>query len=133
MKIAVCLVVVVSIVSALPAVKIPKYLAIYYGWPSYVQYSNGNVTHAVMWFNDFDLIVFGDGIWKTTHGDRANTLNITRTLVGRGKKVFGYVDLGVSTQNLAVSQMKAAVNGWYLMGVTVRSFHHIERNHRFVF
>ncbi len=33
-------------VIALSSVKVPKYLAIYYGWPSLVENSQGNVTKA---------------------------------------------------------------------------------------
>ncbi len=36
------------------------------------------------------------------------------------KKVFGYVDLGISTQNLSVAQIQEAVNGWLAMGANVR-------------
>ena len=132
-KITVSLILLVSIASALPAVKIPKYLAIYYGWPSYVQNSQGDVTQATNWFKQFDLMVFGDGIWKTTHGDRAKTATIISNLNAQGKKVFGYVDLGVSTQNLAISQMKTAVNGWLTMGAKVRRVHRGERNNVYVF
>ncbi|CAF3628483.1 unnamed protein product [Rotaria sp. Silwood1] len=101
---------------ALTSVKVPKYLAIYYGWPSLVENSQGNVTAASNWFGKFDLIVFGDGIWKTTHGDHLKTQTIIRNLIALGKKVCGYVDLGVSTQNLNETQMREAVDGWSTMG-----------------
>ncbi|CAF3439424.1 unnamed protein product [Rotaria sp. Silwood1] len=101
---------------ALTSVKVPKYLAIYYGWPSLVENSQGNVTAASNWFEQFDLIVFGDGIWKTTHGDHVKTQAIMSNLIARGKKVFGYVDLGVTTQNLNRKQMRQAVDGWSSMG-----------------
>ena len=29
------------------------------------------------------------------------------------KQVFGYIDLGVSTQNLSDAQMREAVDGWF--------------------
>jgi hypothetical protein len=102
------------------SVKVPKYLAVYYGWPSLVENSHGDVTIASIWFQKFDLIVLGDGIWETTHGDHIKTKTIISNLIFHGKKVFGYVDLGVSTQNLSEVQMREAVNGWATMGVTVR-------------
>lgn len=105
---------------ALTSVKVPKYLAVYYGWPSLVENSNGNVTKASSWFQQFDLIVFGDGIWKTSHGDHANTQTIITNVKASGKKVFGYVDLGVTKQNLSQTQMQQAVDGWVAMGVNVR-------------
>ncbi len=112
----------ISILStmALTSVKVPQYLGVYYGWPSLVENSQGDVTKASNWFQQFDLIVFGDGIWKNTHGDHSKTTAIIRNLIAHDKKVFGYVDLGVSTQNLNDTQMREAVNGWFAMKATVR-------------
>lgn len=107
-------------VMSVSTVKVPKYLAIYYGWPSLVEKSEGDLTKASNWFQQFDLIVFGDGIWKTTHGDHLNTKIITQNLITHNKKVFGYVDLGVSTENLTETEMQEAVNGWSAMGTNVR-------------
>jgi hypothetical protein len=107
-------------VITLSSVKVPKYLAIYYGWPSLVENSQGNVTKASNWFEKFDLIVFGDGIWKNTHGDHLKTQTIIQNLIVYNKKIFGYIDLGVSTQNLSDVQMREAVDGWSTMGVNVR-------------
>ncbi len=107
-------------VMTLSSVKVPKYLAIYYGWPSLVENSQGNVIQASTWFQQFDLIVFGDGIWKDTHGDHVKTESIIGNLIADNKKVYGYIDLGVSTQNLSDAQMRQAVDGWSAMGVTVR-------------
>jgi hypothetical protein len=100
-----------------PAVKVPKYLCVYYGWPSLVDGAGGDLTTATADFARFDLIVFGDGIWKDTHGDHINTTIIISGLNTAGKAAYGYVDLGVSTQNLSVTAMKQAVNGWDSMGV----------------
>jgi hypothetical protein len=50
-------------------INIPKHLGIYYGWPSLVQGANGNLSSAIVIFNQFDLIVFGDGIASPSHGD----------------------------------------------------------------
>jgi len=104
----------------LSSVKVPKYLAIYYGWPSLVENSQGDLVKASNWFQQFDLIVFGDGIWKNTHGDHLKTTTIISNLITNSKKVFGYVDLGVSTQTLNYAQMREAVNGWLGMKATVR-------------
>jgi hypothetical protein len=106
---------------AISPVKVPKYLSIYYGWPSLVENSQGNVTIASNWFQQFDLIVFGDGIWRSSHGDHLKTKTIIGNLIARGKKVFGYVDLGVSTQNLSETQMREAVDGWRAMKANVRT------------
>lgn len=107
-------------VMSLTSVKVPKYLAIYYGWPSLVENSQGDVAKASNWFNQFDLIVFGDGIWHPSHGDHVKTKSIIQNLITNGKKVFGYVDLGVTTQNLNETQMRQAVDGWHAMSANVR-------------
>ena len=119
-RIFILLTVSVLSIMALTSVKVPKYLAVYYGWPSLVQNSQGDVTKASTWFKQFDLIVLGDGIWKPTHGDNVKTKAIIQNLITAGKKVFGYVDLGVSTQNLTETQMRQAVDGWVAMGANVR-------------
>ncbi|MCC3374302.1 hypothetical protein [Cohnella sp. REN36] len=92
------------------------HLAIYYGWPSLVNGAAGNLTTATNTFNSFDLIVFGDGIEHPSHGDNANAKTIMTSLKANGKKVFGYVDLGVSTQNLSIETMKSYVDEWKSMG-----------------
>ncbi|CAF1194081.1 unnamed protein product [Rotaria sordida] len=99
------------------SVNVPKRLGIYYGWPSLVQGANWNLTAAINTFSQFDLIVFGDGIASPYHGDHANTQTIIQSLNNLGKLTFGYVDLGVITQNLSISQMQTTVNNWLAMGI----------------
>lgn len=109
---------IISVVSVtrLSSIKVPKYLGIYYGWPSLVENSKGDVAKASSWFKQFDLLVFGDGIWKSSHGDHVKTKSIIENLIANKTKVYGYVDLGVSTQNLNETQMRQAVDGWQAMG-----------------
>jgi hypothetical protein len=118
-KIFIFLTVLISNVMSLTSVKVPKYLAVYYGWPSLVDNSQGDVTKASNSFQKFDLIVLGDGIWKPTHGDHEKTQTIIGNLIANNKQAFGYVDLGVKTQNLTVEQMREAVDGWSSMGANV--------------
>ena len=98
-------------------VTVPKRIAFYYGWPSLVQSANGNLNAATSTFSQFDLIVFGDGIASVSHGDHANTQTIIGSLNVIGKLAYGYIDLGVTTQNLSVAQMQTTVNDWVAMGV----------------
>ncbi|WP_217594651.1 hypothetical protein [Cohnella sp. GbtcB17] len=98
-----------------PIVPLPK-LGVYYGWPSLVNGAAGNLTTAANTFSQFDVLVFGDGIEHATHGDNANTKTIMATLKANGKKVFGYVDLGVSTQNLSIATLQTYVDEWKSMG-----------------
>ncbi|CAF2233508.1 unnamed protein product, partial [Rotaria magnacalcarata] len=55
----------------------------------------------------FDLVVFGDGIASPSHGDHTNTQTIIQFLSNLGKLTFGYVDLGITKQNLSILQMQA--------------------------
>ena len=98
-------------------VTVPKRLGIYYGWPSVVHGANGNLTAATAVFSQFDLVIFGDGLSSASHGDHANAQTIIGSLNSLGKLVYGYVDLGVTTQNLSIVQMQTTVNNWVAMGV----------------
>ncbi|MCO5230369.1 MAG: hypothetical protein M9958_04340 [Chitinophagales bacterium] len=98
----------------------PKNLGIYYGWPSYINQSSGNTQTAIQHFKDFDIIVLGDGIWQNSHGDHANTTAIISGLkaIKPEIKVFGYIDLSTTIQNLSEQQLMDAIDGWKNMGVT---------------
>jgi hypothetical protein len=98
-------------------INVPKLLGIYYGSPSLVQNASGNLSEAIDIFNQFDLIVFGDGIASPSHDDYNNTQIIIQALNNFGKLTFGYVDLGVTTQNLSISEMQIIVNNWTIMGI----------------
>lgn len=98
----------------------PKYLCIYHAWPSVVNGSNGNTTNAINVFKNFDIIVFGNGIWNVTHGDNANTKTIIAGLkaIKPSIKIFGYIDVSTTLANsLNETQLKMAIDGWQQMGV----------------
>ena len=122
-KVLICLIISICSATASSSVKVPKYLAIYYGYPSLVENSRYDLTKATNWFKQFDLIVLGDGLWKPSHDDHLNTKTIIRNLIAHKKKVFGYIALGVNgteSPTLSETQMRTAVDGWLAMGVTVR-------------
>ncbi|WP_214073346.1 hypothetical protein [Mucilaginibacter sp. dw_454] len=98
----------------------PLALGIYYAWPSAVNGSNGDINKAIAVFAQFDILVFGDQIWRTTHGDYANAKQIIAGLKAAKPtiKIYGYIDMGITTQNLSVADITAAVDGWQAMGVT---------------
>ena len=100
------------------AIDPPLRLAIYYGWPSFVNNSQGDIDLAIQHFSQFDIVVFGDGLEHFSHPDHKNTATIIRRLVNQGVQVYGYVDMGVSTQNLSVSTAQQYVDAWHRMGVT---------------
>lgn len=82
-------------------------LAIYYGYPSYVNqvYS---VPGAISVFNDYDLVVIGDGLEENNHPDHQNTKDIIDCSTAN---FYGYVD-----STLPLKDIKKKVDKWCGMG-----------------
>ncbi len=95
----------------------PARLTIYYSWPSLVNGAEGNVDKAVAAFSPFDIIVLG-GVEHPDHPDHDPSAQIIAQLTAAGKEVYGYVDMGVSTENLPVATAEQYVDEWKAMGVT---------------
>ena len=93
----------------------PKKLLIYYGWPSSI--SGTGVAGAATVFAQYDYVVLGDGLEKANHPDHNNTIAILANPQMANKRVFGYIDLGISTQNLSLLEIKTQVDEWKAMGV----------------
>ncbi|CAF3208518.1 unnamed protein product [Rotaria sp. Silwood2] len=87
------------------------------GFTKLVHGANENLTLAINTFSQFDVIVFGDGIASSSHGDHANTQIIIQSLNNLGKLSFGYIDLGVTTKNLSILQMQTTVDDWQAMEI----------------
>lgn len=100
------------------AITPPARLAIYYGYPSLVNSAAGNLTAATASFAAFDVVVLGDGLEHPAHPDHANTQQVVTNLIGAGIEVYGYVDMGVTTQNLSIATAEQYVDEWAAMGVT---------------
>ena len=64
----------------------------------------------------YDHVVLGDGLEKVTHPDHANTLDILAHALMAGTTVFGYIDLGVSTRNLPIAEVKLRIDEWKTTG-----------------
>jgi murein DD-endopeptidase MepM/ murein hydrolase activator NlpD len=96
----------------------PARLAIYYGYPSLVNGAGGNLASATAHFAVFDVVVLGDGLQHPAHPDHANTAQIVTDLVAGGTEVYGYVDMGVTTQNLSIATAQQYVDEWDAIGVT---------------
>lgn len=89
-----------------------KKLCIYYGYPSSI--SNGDINQAVNIFEEYDLIVFGNGLEETDHPDHNNTLQIINqiNILNNGNKIFGYID-----NTISVNQNKKKIDEWKLMNI----------------
>jgi len=96
-------------------------LAIYYGYPTLINKSAGDLDKAAAAFAQYDVIVLGDGLELDARDAADEGLRRERTalpdLIARVKKVrrgvemFGYVDLG-STQQLAVAEIARRADRW---------------------
>ena len=123
--------------SAVPtsAVHIPARLAIYYGYPSLVNRSNGDVERAATVFGAYDVVILGDGIefsdkesGRYPPGDPEEyqkSLRIIATTRDRnpGTRFYGYVCLGEFPSpsgekiSLTPEQLEERVHRWKDMGV----------------
>jgi hypothetical protein len=111
------------------SVKTPERLAIYYGFPSLVNGSNGDIAKASQVFSSFDAVVFGDGLEfadvnpsRKPPGPGADEHGKTRDLISllnrsqRATRVYGYVTLG-SSQSLPIEEIHRRAALWAEMGV----------------
>jgi len=95
---------------------LPERFAIYYGYPSLVNGTSGNLPAAKNIFDDYDTVVFGAGLEEPTHGDHNFTAHLIPELTNSGCEVFGYVDLGVSTENYSYETLTNKISKWRAMG-----------------
>ena len=94
----------------------PGNLLIYYGFPSLINNAQGNLSTAASTLGSYSMVVLGDTLELPTNADHANTQQIIASTAMKNTLVFGYVDTGVSTQNLSTNQMTTEVNDWKAMG-----------------
>jgi len=94
----------------------PKSLLIYYGFPSLINGAK-SIDEAVDTYKLYNYVILGDGLHKTTHQEHINTQTLIGHPLMQENKVFGYIDAGVSTQNLSIKDIKKAVDSWKEMGV----------------
>jgi len=101
-------------------------LAIYYGYPSLVEQSAGDIARAAAVFGEYDAIVFGDGLELPDaetadaglKAERQRLAPLVRAIhaAPRAPAVYGYVALG-STQKLPLAEIERRVERWRLAGV----------------
>jgi hypothetical protein len=98
-------------------VRTPQPLGIYYGWPSAVNGANGDVAAAAAALGCCAVVVLGDGVQDPQHPDHASTgAIVSRLRAGGATRVLGYVDLGVSTQNLPLRTILERGSAWQRLG-----------------
>lgn len=108
----------------------PQQLCIFYGQPdsingtqpTYLRDETGtiydiNITSAGNEFAKCALVVLGDGLQNPSHPAHYNTQLIMYTMAERSIPIFGYVDAGVITQNLSLTEADSRISQWQAMGV----------------
>jgi hypothetical protein len=95
----------------------PAQLGIYYGWPSLVEGSKGNLAHAADVFNGLEYLVLGTGLELASHRDHYNTKQIIASL--ESVEVYGYIDLGndKNTSRFTLDEISFQVDNWKKMGI----------------
>ncbi|MEM1096217.1 MAG: YCF48-related protein [Bacteroidota bacterium] len=91
----------------------PKSLLVYYAWPSVI---NGATTiaEAAQTLGQYDYVVLGEGI---EYAVDPNAYLVRRHPAMASTKVFGYVDVGVTTQNLPMQEILTRIAHWDGFGV----------------
>ena len=96
----------------------PGRLAIYHGFPSLVNGSGGDPAAASEVFQEYDIVVLGDGLQDPAHPDHANTASLIARLKTppNATAVYGYIPIGVTTANLSNEEIQSRVDAWMALG-----------------
>jgi len=98
-------------------ISLPLRLLIYYGWPSYINNSGGSTSLAITQFSSYAIVILGSGLESAEHGDHLNTKEIITAQSLSTTKFFGYVDLGITTNDYSLEQIYSKIDTWKNMGV----------------
>jgi hypothetical protein len=101
----------------------PGSLLVYYGFPSAIN-ATWSVPAAAQEFGRYEHVLWGEGLDDTSHADHANAAAIAGHEATAQTRFYGYVDVGVSTQNLPLSEIQARITRWYSMGMDGVHFDH---------
>lgn len=94
----------------------PKKLLVYYGWPSVINgCSSSNLACAEAVFSQYDVVVLGDGLEFTSHGDHNNTQTIINDLPNT--QFYGYVSLANPNGGTGLDSIKTDIEAWKAMGI----------------
>lgn len=93
-------------------------LLVYYGTPEGVN-NLWNPEKAAKVFSQYDYIVFGDELEFPDNVHNASTMEVVQNVLRLKPttKIFGYVDLGVTTVNLSMTEIKKRIDQWKDAGV----------------
>jgi len=95
---------------------VPNSLLTYYGYPSLINGAQGNLSQAAATLGSYGDVILGDTLELSTHPDHSNTVKILANPALAHTTVFGYIDLGVSTQDLSIGQIESRIDQWKQTG-----------------
>ncbi|HEX3151592.1 MAG TPA: Ig-like domain-containing protein [Gemmataceae bacterium] len=93
----------------------PGGLLIYYGYPSIINGTNTTGASSAV-FGQYSYAVLGANLELAGHPDHANTVAIMNNAAASGTKFFGYIDLGVSTNNYPTAEIHSRIDAWKTSG-----------------
>lgn len=94
----------------------PASLLCYYGYP--ISYRGLNVNQLVIdQIGAFDHWICGDQYQAPAHEAYASTVAICQGVRKLGTKVWGYVPIGVNTENLSLATIRQRIGEWSAVGV----------------
>jgi len=102
------------------ALRSPQALAIYYGWPSAALVTANAGGPVAQGLARYATVVLGAGLAQPDHPDHAGS----RALIARsreaGAEVYGYLDMGISTQPRppSLAELAVDIDLWKALGVT---------------
>lgn len=97
------------------AVSTPGDLLVYYGWPSLINGASGTAAAAAE-LGRYGFVVLGAGVERPAHPDHVGTVSVLADPAMAGTFVFGYVNLGVATENLSIEEVQRRIDDWRAAG-----------------
>jgi hypothetical protein len=99
----------------------PGELLIYYSFPSAIN-GAATIAAAATEFGTYDIAIIGDGLQDgpgdpNPHPDHQNTIQIIAHPATADTVFFGYIDLGVTTDNHSLAEIQRRVDAWQLMDI----------------
>ena len=93
----------------------PGSLLVYYGYPASINAAS-SIAEAAAEFGRYDYVVWGEGLESPAHPDHANAVAIIAHEATAATRILGYVDIGVTSQNLPMTEIEARIARWVKMG-----------------
>lgn len=107
----------ITLLEGSSVLRVPPIL-MYFGDPAAIN-NSATIEDAVSEYIKYDHVVFGSDIEDEANPSHASTQAIIDG-INRNKdvKIYGYIDCGVDTANLSISELQVKIQNWKDMGVT---------------